>query len=106
MDRRTFIASLGATSALAFAGGFPAFAQNVAAPAPTGAAGALAGLLDRMFWGFMESAPPVTQAAIAAMDAEINRQALMIAYIDDFHFMLVITLAAMPLVWLLRKART
>lgn len=56
MDRRTFIASLGATSALAFTGGFPAaaFAQ---AGAATGAGAPLAGLMDRMFYGFMETSP-------------------------------------------------
>ena len=44
-------------------------------------------------------------SAVAMIDLEINRQALMIAYIDDFHAMMLVTLAAMPLVWLLRKAR-
>jgi DHA2 family multidrug resistance protein len=44
-------------------------------------------------------------SAAAMLDAEINRQALMIAYLDDFHAMMLITLGAMPLVWLLRKAR-
>jgi DHA2 family multidrug resistance protein len=44
-------------------------------------------------------------SAVAMLDLEINRQALMIAYIDDFHAMMLVTLAAMPLVWLLRKAR-
>ena len=39
------------------------------------------------------------------MDAEINRQALMIVYIDDFHLMMLITLAAVPLLPLLRKSR-
>ena len=44
-------------------------------------------------------------AAMAMLDAEINRQALMIAYIDDFHIMMLVTLAALPLVFLLRKAK-
>ena len=44
-------------------------------------------------------------SAVAMIELEINRQALMIAYIDDFHAMMLVTLAAMPLVWLLRKAR-
>jgi DHA2 family multidrug resistance protein len=44
-------------------------------------------------------------SAAAMIDAEINRQALMIAYLDDFHAMMLVTLAAMPLVLLLRKAR-
>ena len=59
MDRRTFIAALGATSALAFAGGFPARALAQAAPQPaTGGADAqLAALLDRIFYNFMETSP-------------------------------------------------
>jgi DHA2 family multidrug resistance protein len=44
-------------------------------------------------------------SAAAMLDLEINRQALMIAYLDDFHIMMLITLAALPLVWLLRKAK-
>jgi len=44
-------------------------------------------------------------SAAAMLDLEINRQALMIAYLDDFHAMMLVTLAALPLVWLLRKAR-
>jgi DHA2 family multidrug resistance protein len=45
------------------------------------------------------------QTALAMADAEINRQALMIAYIDDFHAMMLVTLVAMPFVWLLRPAK-
>jgi DHA2 family multidrug resistance protein len=52
-----------------------------------------------------EGAPPVTDAALALLDAEINRQALMIAYIDDFHLMMIVSLAAIPLLLLLRKGR-
>jgi DHA2 family multidrug resistance protein len=44
-------------------------------------------------------------SAMAMLDAEINRQALMIAYIDDFHAMMLVTVASMPLVWLLRKVK-
>lgn len=51
------------------------------------------------------SAQPLTRAAAAMLDAEINRQALMIAYLDDFHLMMLITLAAAPLVLLLKKAK-
>ena len=50
-------------------------------------------------------APPLTDTAIALLDAEINRQALMIAYIDDFHVMMIVALCALPLVLLLRKGR-
>ena len=47
----------------------------------------------------------LTEAGAAMLDAQINRQAAMIAYIDDFHVMMLVTLAALPLVLLLRKAR-
>ena len=44
--------------------------------------------------------------ALALLEAEIDRQAMMIAYIDDFHLMMLITLAALPLLLLLRRSRT
>ncbi|MCA1653495.1 MAG: MFS transporter, partial [Sphingomonadales bacterium] len=53
----------------------------------------------------IHGAPPITDAAIAMLDAEINRQALMIAYIDDFHLMMIVSLCAIPLLLLLRKGR-
>jgi MFS transporter, DHA2 family, multidrug resistance protein len=53
----------------------------------------------------VSGAPPITDAALAFLDAEINRQALMIAYIDDFHLMMIVSLCAIPLLLLLRKAR-
>ncbi|MGZ8283860.1 MAG: DHA2 family efflux MFS transporter permease subunit [Allosphingosinicella sp.] len=52
-----------------------------------------------------QGAPLVTDAALAMIDAEINRQALMIAFIDDFHLMMLVSLAAVPLLLLLRKFR-
>src|SRR3954469_11829274 len=42
---------------------------------------------------------------MAMLNGEISRQALMIAYFDDFYAMMWVTLAAMPFVWLLRPAR-
>lgn len=54
-------------------------------------------VLDRL-GGFGDS-------AAAMIDMEINRQALMIAYLDDFHAMMLLTLAALPLVLLLRKPK-
>jgi MFS transporter, DHA2 family, multidrug resistance protein len=42
-------------------------------------------------------------AAMALMNAEINRQALMIAYLDDFKLMMIITALVVPLVVLLRR---
>ncbi|QPQ55101.1 DHA2 family efflux MFS transporter permease subunit [Allosphingosinicella flava] len=54
-------------------------------------------LLDRLGTG--------GDTALAALNAEINRQAAMVAYIDDFHLMMLITLAALPLLLLLRQAK-
>jgi DHA2 family multidrug resistance protein len=42
-------------------------------------------------------------AASAALNQQITAQALMIAYLDDFYFMLLLTLLALPLLFLVRK---
>jgi DHA2 family multidrug resistance protein len=42
----------------------------------------------------------------AMLDLEINRQAAMIAYIDDYYLMMIVTLATLPLVFLLRKPKS
>ena len=42
---------------------------------------------------------------LAMLDNEVTRQSLMIGYIDDFKLMMLITLAVIPLVFLLRKPR-
>ena len=44
-------------------------------------------------------------AALALADAEINRQAAFIAYLDDFWIMMWLTFATIPLVLLLRPAK-
>lgn len=44
-------------------------------------------------------------AGLAALDAEINRQAAVIGYLNDFAFMMWVTVAAMPLILLLRPVR-
>jgi DHA2 family multidrug resistance protein len=46
-----------------------------------------------------------TPGGIAALNAEVTRQAAMVAYIDDFKLMMLITLASVPLVLLLREER-
>jgi DHA2 family multidrug resistance protein len=43
--------------------------------------------------------------ALAVLNAEITRQAAMIAYLDDFKLMLALTLLVIPLLWLIRPAR-
>ena len=44
-----------------------------------------------------------TLAGRAALDLEIQRQAAIIAYADDFKFMMFLALAALPLTLLLRR---
>jgi DHA2 family multidrug resistance protein len=43
------------------------------------------------------------EAVTAMLNAEVTRQAAMIAYLDDFQLMMVLTLLAIPLVLLLRR---
>ncbi|MBO9498643.1 MAG: multidrug efflux MFS transporter [Novosphingobium sp.] len=42
-------------------------------------------------------------AALGMVDGMVNRQAAMIAYVDDFHVMMLLTWFAAPLVFLMRK---
>ena len=46
---------------------------------------------------------PLTEAGRAALDGIINLQATIIGYMDDFKLLMVMSLAVMPLVFLLRK---
>jgi MFS transporter, DHA2 family, multidrug resistance protein len=46
-----------------------------------------------------------TSSGMAALNAEVTRQAAMVAYIDDFKLMMLIALASVPLLLLLREER-
>jgi DHA2 family multidrug resistance protein len=46
-----------------------------------------------------------TPSGIAVLNAEVTRQAAMVAYIDDFRLMMLIALATIPVLLLLRGAR-
>jgi MFS transporter, DHA2 family, multidrug resistance protein len=46
---------------------------------------------------------PVTAAGRAALDAVITRQAQIIAYIDDYKFLMIATLCVLPLLMVFRK---
>jgi DHA2 family multidrug resistance protein len=48
---------------------------------------------------------PSTTAGAEALNAEVTRQASMVAYIDDFRLMLIITVAVLPLLFLMSKPR-
>jgi DHA2 family multidrug resistance protein len=52
----------------------------------------------------MDRFQAVGQAALAFADAEINRQAAMIGYINDFWFMMWLCIAAIPLVLFMKTA--
>jgi DHA2 family multidrug resistance protein len=46
-----------------------------------------------------------TTGGMAALNEELTRQAQMIAYLDDFQLLMWVTLAALPLILLLRRSR-
>jgi DHA2 family multidrug resistance protein len=46
-----------------------------------------------------------TESGLSALNAEITRQATMVAYVDDFKLMLIITLACLPMLLLMRQPR-
>ena len=58
------------------------------------------GLIDPAVAGAIGDAG---QGALAMLNAEVTRQAMMIAFLDDFKLMMILTLAALPLVLLLRR---
>lgn len=45
----------------------------------------------------------VGEAALRVVDAEVNRQAAMVAYVDNFYLMMWLSFAAIPLVAIMRK---
>ena len=47
-----------------------------------------------------------TPAGVAALNTEATRQALMVAYIDDFKLMMIIIIVTLPLLLLFRRPRT
>jgi DHA2 family multidrug resistance protein len=48
---------------------------------------------------------PATTAGAAALNAEVNRQAAMVAYIDDFWLMVIIAVGVAPLLFLMSTPR-
>ena len=49
--------------------------------------------------------PVAGPAALAYINLEVNRQALFIAYLDDFKLMMIVTFAVLPLLLLMRRDR-
>ena len=50
-------------------------------------------------------APVAGPAALALINAEVTRQALFIAYLDDFKLMMLVTFAVLPLLLLMRRGK-
>jgi DHA2 family multidrug resistance protein len=53
----------------------------------------------------LQTIAPQGAVALAAINAEVTRQALFIAYLDDFKLMMIITFAVLPLLLLMRRGR-
>jgi len=53
----------------------------------------------------MPSAAQGSPAALSQLDNLVNQQSLMIAYVDDFKLMMIVTLCAIPLALLLRRPK-
>jgi DHA2 family multidrug resistance protein len=70
-------------------------------------AGAMTSSSPQFVAAFVPGASSVSLSALMEVaDAEVNRQALMIAYVDVYHLMLLAAVAALPLLLLMRKAST
>jgi DHA2 family multidrug resistance protein len=48
---------------------------------------------------------PANQAGLGIVNSLVDRQAAMMAYLDDFRFMLALTVVSLPLLLLIRKAK-
>jgi len=48
---------------------------------------------------------PATPSGLQALNGEVTRQAAMVAYVDDFKLMLLMTFALMPLLFIMRTPR-
>jgi DHA2 family multidrug resistance protein len=68
--------------------------------------GAYVTAFNRLFQSGMagQAVNPLTMPGRAALDGMITQQAMAIAYLDDFKFMMLIALAVMPLVFLFRRS--
>ena len=53
----------------------------------------------------LQTIAPQGSTALAVINAEVTRQALVIAYLDDFKLMLLVTFAVLPLLLLMRRGQ-
>jgi MFS transporter, DHA2 family, multidrug resistance protein len=68
----------------------------------------LAGLVTRGNLGLQALPPglgPDTPTGLAILNAEVTRQAALIAYVNDFWIMMAVTLVTIPLLVLIRRSR-
>jgi DHA2 family multidrug resistance protein len=56
--------------------------------------------------GFATAAPLSSTQVLGLLNAEVTRQAAMIAYLDDFKLMMFVTIACLPLLLLLRREQS
>jgi DHA2 family multidrug resistance protein len=49
---------------------------------------------------------PANSSGLQALNAEVTRQASMVAYLDDFKLMMVITIGCLPLLLIMRSSRS
>ena len=54
-------------------------------------------------WPFGATMPDASSQMLAVWDAEINRQAAMVGYLNDFRVMTLCTLAVIPLLFLMQR---
>ncbi|MGI6851069.1 DHA2 family efflux MFS transporter permease subunit [Mesorhizobium sp. 1B3] len=59
-----------------------------------------------LLWETSPAAAGGDPAALSQLNGLVTQQALMISYVDDFKLMMIVTLCALPLVFLLRRPRT
>ena len=64
------------------------------------ATGAMTGVID---FSTIDRFQRLGEAALVMLDGEINRQAAMIGYINDFYLMMWMTLAVIPLTFVMRR---
>ena len=53
----------------------------------------------------LQTIAPQGDVALAIMNAEVTRQALFIAYLDDFKLMMLVTFAVLPLLLLMKRGQ-
>jgi DHA2 family multidrug resistance protein len=65
-----------------------------------------ASITDAIDFSTMDRFQSAGEALLRMIDGEVNRQAAMIAYVDDFWLMALLSIAAVPLVLLMRRSRS